>query len=97
MSPSNVTASLRGNPDALASVNGASLAIVRTSSTEFVALSRVCPHQGGRIDPNGAGFRCTNHGATFDSTGRWTGGERTTNMHAYATSYDASTGVLSIG
>ena len=32
-------------------LNGASLAIVRTSSTELVALSCVCPHQGGRIDP----------------------------------------------
>ena len=97
MSPSNVTASLRGNPDALASVNGASLAIVRTSSTEFVALSRVCPHQGGRIDPVSGGFQCTKHGARFNWTGTWTGGERTSSMRAYSTSYDASTGVLSIG
>jgi Rieske Fe-S protein len=81
---------------ALATVSGARLAIVRTGTSSFVALSRVCPHQGGTIGVNGSGFRCPEHGATFDSTGKWTGGQRTSNMHAYATSYDATTGVLSI-
>ena len=82
---------------ALASVNGASLAIVRTSTTQFLALSRVCPHEAGRIDPVSSGFLCQKHGARFSATGAWTGGQRTSSMRAYPTSYDASTGVLSIG
>ena len=81
---------------ALATVSGARLAIVRTGATSFIALSRVCPHQGGTIGVSGSGFRCPEHGATFDSSGKWIGGERTSNMHAYTTSYDATTGILSI-
>jgi Rieske Fe-S protein len=81
---------------ALATVSGARLAIVRTGTTSFLALSRVCPHQGGTIGVNGSGFRCPEHGAMFDSTGKWIGGQSTSNMHAYTTSYDAATGILSI-
>lgn len=81
---------------ALVTVNGSQLAIVRTGENSFIALSRVCPHQGGRIDPNGSGFKCTNHGAEFTRTGTWTGGQRTTNMRSYATTYDAETGTINI-
>jgi cytochrome b6-f complex iron-sulfur subunit len=81
---------------ATVTVSGARLAIVRTGATSFLALSRVCPHQGGTIGVSGNGFRCPEHGATFDSTGKWIGGERTSNMHAYTTSYDAATGILSL-
>ena len=82
---------------ALVSANGASLALVRTGTTSFVALSRVCPHEGGAINPSGTGFLCTKHGARFDKSGAWTGGERTSNMRSYATSYDAGTNTLTIG
>jgi len=81
---------------ALVTVSGARLAVVRTGTTNFLALSRVCPHQGGTIGVSGSGFRCPEHGATFDSTGKWTGGQSTSNMYAYATSYDAATGILTI-
>lgn len=91
---------------ALASVNGAAaftlsgspIAVVRTGATSFVALSRVCPHQGGLIVANGtSAWRCTEHGAMFNLTGTWTGGERTSNMRSYATSYNATTDTLTIG
>jgi cytochrome b6-f complex iron-sulfur subunit len=81
---------------ALATVSGAQLAIVRTAAGNFAALSRVCPHQGSIVNVSGSGFRCPNHGATFSSTGQWTGGERTSNMRSYSTSYDATTGILTI-
>ena len=37
---------------ALVTAGGAQLAIVRTGSSSFVALSRVCPHQGGIREPD---------------------------------------------
>jgi cytochrome b6-f complex iron-sulfur subunit len=81
---------------AMVTVSGAAMAIVRTGPSSFVALSRVCPHQGGTIQQSGNGFQCPQHGAMFNSTGQWVGGQPTTNLHSYATSYDGTTGVLTI-
>ena len=87
-----------GNVGGIAVVNagGAPLAIVRTGSTSFLALSRVCPHQGSLVNVYGSGFLCPNHGAQFDSTGKWVGGQRTSNLHAYSTTYDAGTATITI-
>jgi cytochrome b6-f complex iron-sulfur subunit len=82
---------------ALVTVSGAPLAIVRTATSSFLALSRVCPHQGSIVNVSGSGFLCPNHGAQFTSTGTWTGGQPTSSLHSYATTYDAATGTLTIG
>jgi cytochrome b6-f complex iron-sulfur subunit len=82
---------------ALVTVSGADLAIVRTAPTTFLALSRVCPHQGAIINESGAGFTCPRHGAMFSATGTWVGGQITSNLRSYATSYDAATGTLTVG
>ena len=100
--PSNVITI--ANYPALAAVGGIAmlaigsvrLAVVRTGESSFTALSRVCPHQGGTIQQSGTGFRCPDHGATFSSTGVWTGGQRTSNMRSYTTAYDATAGTLTI-
>jgi cytochrome b6-f complex iron-sulfur subunit len=84
------------NGVALVSISGAPLAVVRTSATSFVALSRVCPHQGGIVNQSGSGFLCPNHGAQFTLSGQWVGGQRTSSLRSYTTSFDATTGVLSI-
>ena len=81
----------------VADTSGSPLAVVRTGGAEFLALSRICTHQGGRIDRNGSGFKCTNHGAMFDATGTWIGGQPTTSMRSYRTSYDGQTDQLVIG
>lgn len=81
---------------ALVSLGSVPLAIVRTDAATFLALSRICPHQGGTIQETGSGFQCPVHGATFTRTGQWIGGQRTSSMHSYATSYDAATGILTI-
>ena len=81
---------------AIVTLNGASLALVRDSTTSVVALSRVCPHEGGTINQSGSGFTCQRHGARFSLTGTWLGGERTTNMRSYATTFDPSSGVITI-
>jgi len=82
---------------ALVNIGGNPLAIVRTGDASFVTLSRICPHQGSTINPNGSGFLCPGHGARFSATGQWQGGERTSNMRSYATTYDAATGTIKIG
>lgn len=82
---------------ALVTLNGSLLALVRNSTTSVLALSRVCPHQGGTINTSSGGFTCTRHGARFNLTGQWVGGQQTSNMRSYATTFDPGTGALSIG
>lgn len=82
---------------ALVSGNGTPLAVVRTGDATFVALSRICPHQGGTVQPVGNGFQCPVHGATFNLTGKWVGGQPTYNLTSYKTTYDATAGTLTIG
>lgn len=85
------------NGVALVTVGGAPLAIVRTGTDSFVALSRVCPHQGTTVNRSTGGFTCPRHGARFGPTGAWLGGERTSSLRTYATQYDAVTQKLTIG
>lgn len=82
---------------ALVSFGGAPVAIVRTGTSSFLALSRVCPHQGGIVNQSGNRWVCPLHGATFDLNGTWIGGQRTSSLRQYPTTYDASANVLTIG
>ena len=75
---------------------GAPIAAVRTGADTFSAFSLICPHRGCTVGINGSSFRCPCHGATFASSGRWTGGQQTSNLAAYGTSYDATTDTLTI-
>ena len=83
---------------ALVTYNRNPLAIVRTGDATYVALSRVCPHQGSIVGATQGIFYCPGHGAQFDlTTGAWIGGQPTSNMRSYATTYDAASGTLTIG
>jgi len=82
---------------ALVTLNGSPIALVRDTDTSVIALSRICPHQGGNIGTGNGGFVCPRHGAQFSLTGQWTGGERTTNMRSYATTFDVTTGDITVG
>ncbi|MGH9422335.1 MAG: Rieske 2Fe-2S domain-containing protein, partial [Thermoanaerobaculia bacterium] len=53
---------------AITTLGGTPVAIVRTSTTTFLTLSRICPHQGSTINQISGGFRCPNHLATFNTT-----------------------------
>jgi Rieske Fe-S protein len=79
------------------SLGSAPVAIVRTSSTSFLALSRVCPHQGSIVQLSTNGFVCPGHGARFNIDGTWIGGQPTSSLHQYPTTYDASTNTLTVG
>jgi cytochrome b6-f complex iron-sulfur subunit len=82
---------------AMVNVSGSPLAVVHTDASSYVALSRVCPHQGSIVNFTGNGFLCPNHGAQFTETGTWVGGQRTSNLRSYPTSFDSTTDTLTIG
>lgn len=76
--------------------HGSPTALVRTATDAFVALSMVCTHQGATINITGSGFTCPNHGATFSRTGSWVGGQPTTALYQFPTSYDPQLGTVLI-
>ena len=82
---------------ATTSIDGTPIAIVRTGSSSFSAFSRICPHQGGTIIPTGTGFQCPNHGAMFNVSGVWIGGQRTGNLTSYPVQFDSATSTLTVG
>jgi Rieske Fe-S protein len=82
---------------AVMALGGAPVAIVRTGTSTFLALSRVCTHQGGIVEQSGNRWVCPVHGATYDLNGNWIGGQRTSSLHQYTTAYDAASNTLTIG
>jgi len=75
---------------------GTPVAAVRTGTNTFDAFSLICPHNGCTVGISGSSFACPCHGARFASTGTWTGGQRTSNLTSLGTSFDATTGILTI-
>ena len=81
---------------AMVTLGNAPVAIVRTGTSTFLALSRVCPHQGGTVGLSSNEFVCPVHGAQFNLSGQWIGGQPTSSLHQYTASFDAASGTLSI-
>lgn len=101
---SSTTVSLASNPKLATvggvvtlTIDGSPVAIVRESTSTFAAFSLVCPHQGSTVQAQTSRFYCPGHGATFDLNGKWTDGERTSNLRSYPTTYDAATGIITVG
>ena len=76
--------------------SGAPTALVRTGTSSFAAFSMVCPHQGTIIGITNGSFTCPNHGARFNASGTWIGGQQTSNLVSFATTYDAAAGTIAI-
>jgi nitrite reductase/ring-hydroxylating ferredoxin subunit len=102
--PTNSTIDVNNYPSlanvggvAMVTLGSAPVAIVRTGSTSFLALSRICLHQGGIVQLANNDFVCPVHGATYDLSGKWIGGQRAPSLHQYSTSYDQASGTLTIG
>lgn len=73
------------------------IAVTRTGASTFVALSMICPHQRYKpIQIVGFGFQCPNHGAQFDPSGNWIGGQHTRDLVSYTSVYDSGTDTLTI-
>ena len=100
----NTTVNISDYP-ALANVGGVAyvnasgnpIAVVRVGASTFDVVSRICPHQGGTVSSNGNGFTCPNHGARFADDGTWVGGQSTSNLTSYSSTFDSGTGTLTIG
>ena len=73
------------------------IAVSRTGTAAYVALSLICPHRGSTVELVSGSFYCPGHGATFSANGTWTGGQPTTSLSVYASTFDANTGTLQIG
>jgi nitrite reductase/ring-hydroxylating ferredoxin subunit len=73
------------------------IAVTRTGASSFVALSLICPHQRFKpIQIVSFGFQCPNHGAQFDETGNWVGGQPTRDLVSYDVVYDSGADTLTI-
>ena len=81
---------------AVVSGAGTAIAVVRAGATQYRAFSLICPHQGSTVAINGAGFRCPNHGATFNASGGWTGGQKTTGLVEFTVASNTAAGTITI-
>lgn len=69
---------------------GSPTALVRTGATTFTALSMICTHQGTTINISGSGFLCPNHGAQFSSAGANIGGQATSSLQIFSSTFDGT-------
>lgn len=81
---------------AAVSTGGTPVAVVRQSASTFLAFSMRCPHAGTTVNISGSGFLCPNHGARFNASGQWTGGQNTSNLVSIPVTYDAAAGTLTL-
>ena len=87
-----------GTVGGIAVISGAGtpIAVVRASATQYRAFSLICPHAGTTVAISGTGFRCPNHGATFNASGAWTGGERTNGLFEFTVASNTAAGTITI-
>lgn len=62
--------------------------LVRTSQTQFVALSLICKHKGCTVELTGNKFVCPCHGSEYDINGKVTEGPAKKNLDTYEAVYD---------
>jgi cytochrome b6-f complex iron-sulfur subunit len=87
---SNDNAALQNNGGSRV-VNG--VIVARTNTGDFIAVAARCTHQGTTVqfEANNQRFRCPNHGATFTTDGKVTGGPARTNLQQYQTTLSGNT------
>lgn len=74
------------------SVSANGIIVARLSTTEFVALSRACTHDGTGVNYRSTqkDFYCSNHGARFSTTGTVLQGPAKTSLKRYNTELTGS-------
>jgi thiosulfate dehydrogenase [quinone] large subunit len=63
-----------GGAKGFTTANGSPAWLLHPTQATFTAFSAVCTHQGCPVQWAGNGFQCPCHGATYDSSGKVTGG-----------------------
>lgn len=73
------------------------VAVVRTSTRTYIALSLICPHVGEEVTPRGSGFVCLppGHGSTFASNGARRAGPASTGLRRLRVRPRAGTLIIS--
>ena len=86
-----------GGIAAVGTIAGRPVAVVRTGSSSYTALSRICTHQGCTIDIASGGFSCPCHGSQYNSAGVATRGPAEAALQRFnvAVSADGATLVVS--
>ena len=79
----DLTAELKNNGEFVYKKN--SIIIARTSSGEFIALSKTCTHTGCTVEFDGTNFPCPCHGSKFESNGCVINGPATSPLKKYNT------------
>ncbi len=79
-----------------ASGGASGVAVVRMSTTSFIALGMACTHQGTKVNIVGQIFDCPNHGARYDSTGAVTLGPATRALVSRTLVYDAAAATVTV-
>jgi cytochrome b6-f complex iron-sulfur subunit len=60
--------------------------VARVSASAFAAVTQICSHEGkANVIYSGSGFYCTQHGATFSTTGAGTNANGSKGIKAYQT------------
>lgn len=70
----NVSEIAVGSAKSFTTANGDPAWLLHPSASTFTAVSAACTHKGCPVQWAGNGFRCPCHGATYDASGKATGG-----------------------
>ncbi len=71
-----------GGRTVVVSGTSAPVLVERVGSSQFRALSLVCPHRGSIVEVASSGLRCPNHQAVFANDGTWLSGQPTAGLTA---------------
>jgi thiosulfate dehydrogenase [quinone] large subunit len=63
-----------GSAKSFTTANGDPAWLLHPNGATFTAYSAICTHQGCPVQWSGNGFQCPCHGATYDASGKVTGG-----------------------
>lgn len=83
------TLSAVGGIAAVGSLGTKPIAVVRTGTSTYVALSRICTHANCTINVNASNFTCPCHGSRFNSNGQVTQGPATTALERFTATLSA--------
>lgn len=70
--------------------------LVRTSQTQFVALSLICKHKGCTVELTGNKFVCPCHGSEYDINGKVIEGPAKKNLDTYEVVYDPTAETVTV-
>jgi cytochrome b6-f complex iron-sulfur subunit len=70
--------------------------LIRSSQTQFMALSLICTHKGCTVEKDGSKFVCPCHGSEYTLDGKVTQGPSKTDLKTYETSYDEAKNTVTV-